>query len=127
MSQPRRRRPCTSTHPELLALTKPSGQFKLLARKNKGCLRAIVSTISSVPSLTPSPVSPTPSLPFYPSQAPRPDQAIRSVQAAGPEERTLSTGHHQHKLIYAVLNTQPSLADAVLALLPIPSSLHLPP
>ncbi|OAV96066.1 hypothetical protein PTTG_02089 [Puccinia triticina 1-1 BBBD Race 1] len=78
---------------------------------------------SSVPSSTPSPVLPTPSLPFYPSQAPYPDQAIRSVQAACPEEQTLSAGHCQHQLIRAVLETQPSLADTVLALLPIPSSL----
>ncbi|OAV86502.1 hypothetical protein PTTG_29871, partial [Puccinia triticina 1-1 BBBD Race 1] len=34
--------------------------------------------------------------PCYPSQTARPDQAIRSVQATRPEERTLSAGHRQH-------------------------------
>ncbi|WAR62035.1 hypothetical protein PtB15_14B129 [Puccinia triticina] len=75
-AQSRRRPPRPATHPKLLALTKPSGQFKLLARKNERSPRAIFSTT---------------------------------------------------EVIRAVLNTQPSLADALLALLPIPSSLHLPP
>ncbi|OAV93766.1 hypothetical protein PTTG_27218 [Puccinia triticina 1-1 BBBD Race 1] len=41
-AQSRQRHPCPGTHPELLAPTKPSGQFKLLARKNKRSPRAIV-------------------------------------------------------------------------------------